>query len=298
MPKKVSSLLVGLFLFGGVAILAVTLVWIGATRYFERGKLYVTYFDESVQGLQKDSEVKYRGVKVGRVTDIRIAPDNRLIAVVMNISMRDDPARTTVAQLTVTGITGVLFVNLDRRRPEDQAQAPKIEFASEYPVIISKPSEIRRIMSAIEDFAHKLKDLDVVGVAAEVKATIRDIGQLARSKEVKGILTQLERTAANLAFVTGRVEKSKSAGTLQDTLTDARATLKEARQALNALTREVEALKVGELRGQMAQITRDLRGTSQNVKQASETLEQLLERLYQRPSDVLFGKPPRKRWNE
>lgn len=298
MPRKVSSFLVGLFVAGGVAILAVTLVWVGATKYFERGKLYVTYFDESVQGLQKDSEVKYRGVKVGRVVDIRIAPDNRLIAVIMNISMRDDPARMAVAQLTVTGITGVLFVNLDRRKPEDLAQAPKIEFASEYPVIISKPSEIRRIISAIEDFAQKLKDIDAVGVVAEIKATIKDIGQLARSKEVKGILAQLEKTAANLAFVTGRVEKSKSAGTLQDTLADARITLKEARETLAALTREVESLKVAELRGQMTQIARDLRGTSQNVKQASETLEQLLDRLYQRPSDVLFGKPPKKRWNE
>lgn len=298
MQRKVSSFLVGLFIAGGTAILAVTLVWVGATRYFERGKLYVTYFDESVQGLQKDSEVKYRGVKVGRVTDIRIAPDNRLIAVIMNISMRDDPARMAVAQLTVTGITGVLFVNLDRRRPEDLAQAPKIEFASEYPVIISKPSDIRRILTAIEDFAQKLKDIDMVGLAAEVKATVKDIGEVARSRELKGILAKMEKTAENLAFVTGRVDQSRSAGTIQDTLADARSTLKEARETLASLTREVESLKVGELRGQMTQIARDLRGTSQNVKQASETLEQLLERLYHRPSDVLFGRPPQKRWNE
>jgi len=272
MPRKTSSFFVGLFIVGGVAILAAALVWVGATKYFEKGALYVTYFDESVQGLQKDSEVKYRGVKVGRVVDIRIAPDNRLIAVIMNISLRDDPAQTTVAQLTITGITGVLFVNLDRRSPVDLEKSPKIEFASEYPVIPSRPSDIRRIMTAIEDFAQKLKDIDVVGLVAEVKATVKDIGEVARSKEIKGILAKLEKTADNLSFITSRVEKTKEAGTIQDTLADARGVLKEARDTLGALTKEVEALKLAEFRGKVGQIAQELKSTSQNVKQASVTL--------------------------
>lgn len=298
MPKKTSSFLVGLFVAGGVAILAAALVWVGATKYFEKGNLYVTYFDESVQGLQKDSEVKYRGVKVGRVMDIRIAPDNRLIAVIMNINLRDDPSKTTVAQLTVTGITGILFVNLDRRKPDEPDQSPKIDFASEYPVIASRPSDIRRIITAVEDFARKLKDLDIVGLAAEFKATVKDIGEVARSKEIKGILAKLEKTADNLTFITGRVEKTKDTGTVQETLADARETLKEARATLAVLTKEVEGLKLPEVGGRIGQIAQDLKGTSQNLKQASETLEQLLERVYGRPSDLFFGKPPKKRWNE
>jgi hypothetical protein len=34
------------------------------------------------------------------------------------------------------------------------------------------------------------------------------------------------------------------------------------------------------------------------LRQNSETLDKLLQRLYNRPSDILFGKPPKKRWNE
>ncbi len=45
----------------GLVIIVVAIIWVGATKYFEKGNKYVSYFDESVQGLQQDSIVKYRG---------------------------------------------------------------------------------------------------------------------------------------------------------------------------------------------------------------------------------------------
>jgi len=296
--KKTSTFLVGLFVAGGAAILAISLVWVGATKYFERGELYVTYFDESVQGLEKDSDVKYRGVKVGRVRDIRIAPDNRLIGVIMSITLRSDPAETTVAQLKITGITGIMFVNLDRRDPGDISQSPKIEFVSEHPIIPSKPSDIRQIMAALENLAQRFKDIDIRGAVDAFKDTVKDIGNVARSKEIKVTLEKMEKTMGNLEYATSRVEKSDTAGTLQDTLADARETLKDARIVVTKLTQGVEALKLARLGDNISAIARDLKGTGQNIKQASETLEMLLERLYDRPRDLFFGKPPKKRWNE
>jgi hypothetical protein len=50
--------------------------------------------------------------------------------------------------------------------------------------------------------------------------------------------------------------------------------------------------------GEVRDIARNLQATSNNLNQSSETLEMLLQRLYERPSDILFGKPPKKRWNE
>lgn len=36
----------------------------------------------------------------------------------------------------------------------------------------------------------------------------------------------------------------------------------------------------------------------EKLGQTSETLNLLVERIYLRPPDLLFGKPPKKRWNE
>jgi hypothetical protein len=51
--KKFSSFFLGLFVTGGFVILAAILIWIGASQYFEGGQKYVSYFDESIQGLEK-----------------------------------------------------------------------------------------------------------------------------------------------------------------------------------------------------------------------------------------------------
>jgi len=88
MARKTSKFMIGLFVTFGVLIGMVAVVWLGASKYFEKGKTYVTFFDESVQGLQVDSAVKYRGVEVGRVEAIRVAPDNRLIEVVIKVDMK------------------------------------------------------------------------------------------------------------------------------------------------------------------------------------------------------------------
>jgi phospholipid/cholesterol/gamma-HCH transport system substrate-binding protein len=79
-------------LFWAGAILSVVLVVYGIIRlvpgkYFERGDLYVTYFDESVQGLHEDSRVRYRGVDVGLVMNIRLAPDQKLIQVTLKLKL-------------------------------------------------------------------------------------------------------------------------------------------------------------------------------------------------------------------
>ena len=67
MARQKTNLIIGLFVILGVVMGVVAIIWVGATSYFQKGVTYITYFDESVQGLQVDSSVKFRGVDVGRV---------------------------------------------------------------------------------------------------------------------------------------------------------------------------------------------------------------------------------------
>ena len=73
---------VGLFVIVGLTIATIAILWLGMSHYFEKGRYYVSYFDESVQGLDKDSPVKYRGVPIGRVENVGVAPDGTLIQII------------------------------------------------------------------------------------------------------------------------------------------------------------------------------------------------------------------------
>jgi paraquat-inducible protein B len=105
-----------------------------------------TYFDESVQGLEIGAAVKYRGVKVGRVAGIAVAPDRKLVDATLAID-RDTAARLDLAanhlalrtELTVLGITGLKFVDIDVAAP-DAPPPPVLGFTPAPHYLPSRPS--------------------------------------------------------------------------------------------------------------------------------------------------------------
>jgi len=119
----------GLFVIIGTGLALALLVVFGASRWNERTVSYLAFFDESVQGLDAGSPVKFRGVTVGRVAAIDVAPDHRHVQVKLELSVeqldrlslgalrhpeRVAPARSKLrVQLAQTGITGVKFMLLD-----------------------------------------------------------------------------------------------------------------------------------------------------------------------------------------
>jgi phospholipid/cholesterol/gamma-HCH transport system substrate-binding protein len=296
--KKVSSFLLGLFVTGGLVILAVILVWIGASQYFERGKSYISYFDESVQGLEKDSEVKFRGVKVGRVEDIIIAPDNRQVGVIMVINLKFDPTKGYVAQLQLTGVTGIMFINLVPQNPEKPFVPPKHTFVSKYPVIPSQPSEIKRILTGIDEVIANLKELDTKGISEGAKDTFKEMRNFFGGEKTKRIIAELEAGSTNLKKISTRINKDISKGEIHKILLEARGTFEGTRELVANAKKDLEAMRLPETVGKSRLTLSNINALVEKLGQASETLNLLVERIYLRPPDLLFGKPPKKRWNE
>jgi phospholipid/cholesterol/gamma-HCH transport system substrate-binding protein len=302
--------MIGLFVIIGVLIGLIAIIWLGASKYFEKGGVYVTYFNESVQGLQVDSTVKYQGVDVGRVVKIRVAPDNTLIEVVMKIQLKGKLERDYVAQLKAVGITGIVFIELERKDPGEPDLSPKLNFASEYPIIASKPSEIKQILSGVQEVLENLKKIDTKGISEGIVSTVDNLNRvitrvdhiLVEKKlgeiidEVKNTLIKVQnlvsniegeiqamnlaKTGTHLENVTARVEKIVASGEIE-------ATIKEAREAIGKLNEWMERLDQRSLT-----VSNDVKVITENLRRSSESLELLLERVYASPSDLLFGQPP------
>ena len=78
MATEARKLRVGIFVIIAVVIGLGAAIWLGASRYLADESQAVTFFSESVQGLDPGAAVKYRGVPAGRVDQIKIAPDGDL----------------------------------------------------------------------------------------------------------------------------------------------------------------------------------------------------------------------------
>jgi phospholipid/cholesterol/gamma-HCH transport system substrate-binding protein len=296
--KKFSSFLLGLFVTGGFIILAVILIWVGVSQYFQRGNRYVSYFNESVQGLQKDSEVKFRGVQVGRVENIFIAPDNRQVGVVMIIDLKFDPTKECIAQLELTGITGVMFVNLVPRTEKKPYAPPKITFVSKYPVIPSQPSEIKRILTGIDEVVANLKEIDAKGISREAKATFKEMKTFFGGEKTKHIIAELEVSSGNLKKLSTKINQDVHRGEVRKILVEVKRTFEGTRTLVAQAKKDLEAMRLADTMGTSRQALDHIDNMVEKLGQASETLNQLVERIYYRPPDLFFGKPPKKRWNE
>jgi len=331
--EKTSKFVVGLFVTIGVLIGASAIVWLGASKYFQRGAAYVTYFDESVQGLSADSIVKYRGVKVGMVENIRVAPDNKLIEIVMKINLRDDLEHTTVTQLKDVGITGMKFIELDHRIPGEPDLSPEIVFAAEYPIIPSRPSEIRQVFSKVDKIIEKIEAIDIQEISGQITSMIKSVNTFLAGPKLSNVLSNLETGAANLdktildfdTLLTGPkmnkilsnvesvtthldkavidVEAIIAQGGLAEVLVEAKDTIIETHALVTSLKDKVTALKLAKtmetanefiegLGKRTHVIALEIRATSENLRQASETLERLMERLNASPSDLIYRSSP------
>ncbi|MEM7184899.1 MAG: MlaD family protein, partial [Spirochaetota bacterium] len=75
MSKKTNFYKIGLFVISGMTVLILLIIILGARSMFEKKYVVETYFDESVQGLDIGSPVKFRGVSIGNVTEITFVQD-------------------------------------------------------------------------------------------------------------------------------------------------------------------------------------------------------------------------------
>ncbi len=185
MPSLKTKFSVGLFVMIGFAVIIIAVIWLGMSHYLTGGKIYVAFFDESVQGLEKDSAVKYRGVSIGRVYDIRVALDSNLIEVQMMIERGPRLEGDMVAQLKSVGITGIMFIELDRKGNLEPDRSPIIDFPTQFPVIPTKPSEIKKFTTGVMEGLEQFKTFDFSGVSKRLNKTLTHIEQTITDARIK-----------------------------------------------------------------------------------------------------------------
>ena len=296
MASQKAKLAVGLFVACGIGITMMAVIWLGMSRYLEKGRFYAAYFDESVQGLSKDSPVKYRGVSIGRVESIKVAPDAKLIQVLMKLESDQTLDRSIVAQLRDVGITGSMFVELDRKDDSEPDRSPLITFPSEYPIVASKPSELSELLRGLDDVLNHIKTIDLKGISDKLKLTFDNVNLMIADAEVKAISAKVRESLGNIdrmivdADIKGVSTKLQSSLASAGRILDSKrwdrilASVDDAAQSLNKLLD-----KAGSSLGQMDKFLVGVEDmvvdNEENIKKAVEDLRQAM-----RNANVLLEK--------
>lgn len=204
---------VGLFVLGGIALIILTIIWMGINNTIAQANRYVIFFDESIQGLDVGSQVKYRGVPVGRVESLSIAPDSKLIQATIAIRPEHDIAEHSVAQLRSVGITGGVYIGLDVITNAKLAKRPNINFPVQHPVIISIPSSKSELMQSMETIADKAQATDTAGMSVRIielldktNKILDEINVAQKSEKMDKVLTAAEDSIVGIQTLTQQLE--------------------------------------------------------------------------------------------
>ncbi len=155
MNNKVNYTLVGILILVGMALMMSFAYWMLKPVKNEDVQKYHIYFDESVLGLNIDAPVKYRGISVGKVSKMRINPNNSEQVEVTVIIERSTPIKVdTAAKLTAQGITGLSYINLSNGGRSSELLRAKD--GEECPTIKTLPSFFKNLEDSFGDVSNRL----------------------------------------------------------------------------------------------------------------------------------------------
>ena len=280
----------GVFVLAALgALLAVILIF-GSGQIFKKSFTVETYVKQSVTGLDAGAAVRFRGVKIGQVTSIGLSGDiyerevpmaDRYEYVVVRMQIFGDKVQldhlqsylndNLRARIKSMGITGVNYIELDFYPGADQYPQLQYKWDPEYPVVPSMPNQADEIISGIQKLISGLNALDVDGTQKKFDALLGNLNKLmaGEGKDNAGLINSVK----DLNVLLDRIAK----------VTD--------KDQLNILMRELVGTMVS-LRQTVTSVQGDTTVTIENLRQASEQLNEFTRIASQSPSTLIWGEPP------
>ena len=266
MSNKANPTLIGLFTLVAFVIAGIGLVMLGAGKYFQETHKILLYFDKSVYGLQVGSDVRFGGVRIGRVSSINVIIDTKenrkIIPVIVELTEKDlknvagsgegaldfsseEGVRRGVAQGLRAGmkqqslVTGQLYVEFDIM-PMSQGFTYGEETDSELPVVPTVPTEIDELISGITDGLKKINDLDIDGLINEMRDVLKGTNQQISSLDLREINENLTEITRNVKDFTGDERLKSSLDNLDKTLVELRELSQKTNQNMDPLFKDLE----------------------------------------------------------
>jgi phospholipid/cholesterol/gamma-HCH transport system substrate-binding protein len=294
MENRAYALAAGFFtLLLGIGVVVAALWFSGDTVKFDE---FLLVSRHPVSGLNAQAPVRYRGVTVGKVVDIKFdetaAPTAGARAILVRILVKTGTplSQRTYAQLGSQGVTGLAYVMLDD--DEKKPDAPLAGEGGQLARIEVRPSFMDKLTASGQDMIENFNQ-----VAQSVKTLLSDDNQ----KQLVGTLKNLDNATGKFASLATAVEPTLKA--LPALVNDTGVAFKRADTLLANINQRVESFertaKSAEQLGNSAAALADVMLTEsvprlnvllEDVQRSSRGLERLLNEVNEQPQSLIFGR--------
>jgi paraquat-inducible protein B len=329
MSTKANPTVIGVFVLGAILIAIGAVLFFGSADLFAKKQTYVSYFTQSVSGLQNGSNVKFKGVNIGKVTRVLLGiggKDQPVYAKVFyevdqNVIVKDFGAGNPNFNLfDVEGtkkrveqglrarldfeslISGQLFVSIDFIKdaaPFTYHDNPS-DNALEIPV---QPSDIEAIVTNLTKAISNLGNVDFLAISKDLQALIVSAKNGVDSLDLAGIGDSVNKlvngpelkgalTSVKTAFDQLDVTLKKLQDELEPISANLNPTLEEAKKTMAQL--EEATRNLDKMLSSNSGFRYQLDSTLSQIGSAADALQRLSEFLERNPNSILFGRKPAK----
>lgn len=301
MENRSHALIAGLFTIVFLLAAALALWWLGGTR--EATHTYLLETRGSVTGLNLEAQVRYRGIRAGKVKDIRPDPaDPATLLVEITLDRQYVLTDQTIARLNTQGVTGIAYVMLEEGDTGEMAGKPLPLDEKAPPRLSIQPGLLQQLGEHAADIGEQVTELSL---RLNRLLDDRNLQNLRHSLDNLAVATdslkQLPVIMASLRAALsdaniGRLNAllahlEKTAGAAAPLAVEARAlvaTLNGLAQRLDTLA--VSAGGVGERLN--AETLPRAETLMHDVAAATRRLDRLIDTLNDAPQSLLFGNAP------
>ena len=272
--KQISEKSIGLFVLVALCLVVLTIVMLGSASLFSQKRTFVMYFTDSVNGLNAGAPVKFRGVEIGKVTQVALQVNMKEQTIHLPIIIEIDTSHFIITDKVMASknkfipylidkglraglrseslITGLLYIEMDFH-PE--LPAVYQENSTSYLQIPTIPSTSQEMASAFDS----------------ARKALKAVTDLAESKELKNAFISFNKT---MNALTNRVE-SKDVTKL---IVSASGAFNQADSTFTRVNMKVDPVTV------------DLEEVLDNARDALRSFTVLTDYLSRHPESLIQGK--------
>ncbi|MDD5674926.1 MAG: MlaD family protein [Chitinivibrionales bacterium] len=291
----------GVFLCAGCVLVGLLIIVPVGMSFKNKFNTYYTYFTgESLSGLEEGASVKFHGVPIGKVDKISYDPRNITHVKALLKIEADFPLKTDMyAQTGDMGITGLKYVEILGGSNQAPLFKPGSEIPSRVSMFASLTGKAETIVTKIELLLNHLNAISDPDSLRSIKRILDNVAAITQDTrgfitdvrpDVKNVTTSVKNVMVKADSISGNIErltKTVSQNITADQLVGIMLSIDSTAKSMKNLSDNVGLM--------VKQSREDFSVSLQNLREALETANELMQTIAENPSLLLHGEQQKER---
>jgi len=319
MGKRISPAAIGMFVVGSFALVIIAIVVVGSGGLLKKPVRFVCMFQGNVNGLRVGAPVKFKGVQIGTVEQIKLvlSPSEGILKsgiTDMHLPVIIGIDREMITQRGATGmalspggfesmisrglsaqleaeslLTGLLYVDLDLR-PNSQPNLSLVPGGGGLREIPTVPTTMEAIQQHATEAIAKLDTIDLNGLVNSFIQAANSIKEMTADPAIHRTLESLPRTLASLDKTLTSMRAAIE--NINQEVDPMSASFHKSSEELNATMKDTRAtlLQLQAMLDSDSPLAVNLNQALGQFSDTAQAIEQLTDYMQRNPAALIRGK--------